>query len=575
MVAFLAVTWADAPPASLQALRQSLASDADWRGAADEPHLLLVVRGPMGPRVRRLPAGRGWIVGDLYRRDFGPVAADEADHLMISRTCPARVIAERLCETYWGRYVAVIDPGVEGGAVFRDPSGAVDALTWSAGGLSLAGSHMPGWLPPQAMPDLAFDWPTIARWLVDGSVAAVTSGLRNVRSVTPGALAQVGGDEVQVWRPASFARAGCASIAAATEALPVLLDACVAAATSEARCVAAEISGGLDSAILASSLARGCGDRVGLWMNYHAADGSGDERRYAHDVAALWGVTLTEVVKAPFVYNADLVEATGAGLRPGFHALDAGGDAEIAARLAAASADRMVSGQGGDMALFNLPTGVVVADHLRDQGLRGLVSPYVLQVSRWTRQSVWKTLRQALSPWAAWPGEALASEHPWMAGAQDLPPAKRAHIVMLAQKLSTHIENRRSRQAEVLTPFLFQPILEHCLAIPVPDLTAEGRERALARRAFADRLPPSVLGRRDKGEFSAYYARVLAESLPFLRAYLLEGRLAAEGLIDPAWFDQRLSLEALIWQAQSAAIMSAVTVEAWVRCWSRRAAGSV
>jgi asparagine synthase (glutamine-hydrolysing) len=574
VVAFVAFRWSGDPPPVLVLVRSALAGIANWRAAVDEAGLLLAVRGPHWPRVRRLPAGRGWVVGDLHRQSFGPVAEGEVDHLMISQVTPPTEIADRLCDTYWGRYVALIDPGGAGEAVFRDPSGAVDALTWRASGLSFAGSHMPDWLPSLALPDLSFDWAVIGRWLVDGSAAAVTSGLAGVRSVTPGALALTGRPEVQVWRPAAFARRAIGPVDQAADVLPGLLDRCVAAATADAPSLAAEISGGLDSAILASSLAGGGVGRVKAWMNYYAAEGSGDERAYARDVAALWGVTLTEVVKARFVYDADKVETTATGLRPGFHALDAGGDADIAARLAALGADRMVSGQGGDMVLFNLPTGVVVADHLRRTGLRGLASPYVVEVARWTRQSVWRTLAQALHPLAAWPGEALAKGHPWMVDTAGLPPGKRAHIVMLAQKLTTHIENRRARQAEVLTPFLFQPILEHCLAIPVPDLTVGGRDRGLARRAFADRLPLSVLNRRDKGEFSAFYARVVGRSLEFLRPYLLDGRLAAQGLLDRPRFDKLLTLESLVWQADSAAIMSAVTVEAWLRVWARRAAGS-
>lgn len=188
---------------------------------------------------------------------------------------------------------------------------------------------------------------------------------------------------------------------------------------------------------------------------------------------------------------------------------------------------------------------------------------------------VWAaTLGQALKPGAAWWGEAKLHDHPWMAGASGLPPGKRAHIAIIAQKLTAHIENRRSRQAEILTPFLFQPIVEHCLAVPVPDLTAGGRERALARRAFAARLPVSVLERREKGEFSAFYHRVIADSLPFLRGYLLDGELAGAGLIDTDRFDRLLTVENLIWHADSAPIMAAATAEAWVRCWRRRGAGS-
>lgn len=574
MAGFLAVRWRGEARPAVEVARSALEGVADWRVVVDAPGLLLAIRGPNWPRVRCLPAGRGWVIGDLHRADFGPVSDDEADHLMISLASPAELIARRLSEVYWGRYVALIDPGKDGEAVFRDPSGALDAFTWSVAGLSLAGSHWPDWLPAALKPPLVFDWPVIGHWLKDGSASAVTSGLRGLVSVTPGTVASTSGEVVQVWRPGDIARRPALPAAEAAEALPPLLDACVAAAAADGEVLAAEISGGLDSAILASSLAKLAPDRVRLWMNYHAAEGSGDERAYARDVAGLWDLPLTEVLKSPFAYSAELIEETATGLRPGFHALDAGGDADIAARLAAAGATRMVSGQGGDMALFNLPTGVIFADHLRRAGIPGLGSPYLAQVARWTRQSVWKVLADSLSPRAAWRGEALARDHPWMAGTRGLAPGKRAHIVMLAQKLSTHIENRRGRQAEVLTPFLSQPVLEHCLAIPVPDLTEGGRDRALARRAFADRLPVSVRERRDKGEFSAYYARVVADSLDFLRSYLLDGELVAQGLIERSAMDRRLRLEVLIWQAESAAILAAVTVEAWVRCWRRRGAGS-
>lgn len=575
MVGYVALHWSEAvAPSALEPLRAVLARQSDWRIAVDVDSLLLAVRGPAWPRVRRLPAGRGWVVGDLFSRTFRPVADDEADYLMISQACPALEVAERLRDTYWGRYVALIDPRRAAGGVYRDPSGAVDALTWRGGGVSITAAQCPAWMPPGLVPAVTFDWPEIGRWLVDGSAPAVRSGLRSVRSVTPGAFAAFAGGERQVWRPSDYAQRPSVSAADAAAALPDLLDQCVAAAIADAAGIAAEISGGLDSAILASSLAPAGGERVRHWFNYHAAEGSGDERAFARDVAARWGVRLTEVFRAPFRYDADLLEGGAFGLRPGFQAFDAAADIDLARRLAEAGCDRIVSGQGGDMTLFNIPTAVVVADHLRAKGLRGLSSPYVADVARWTRQSVWRTLGQALKPGAAWWGEAKLHDHPWMAGTAGLPPGKRAHIAIIAQKLTAHIENRRSRQAEILTPFLFQPIVEHCLAVPVPDLTAGGRERALARRAFAARLPVSVLERREKGEFSAFYHRVIADSLPFLRGYLLDGELAGAGLIDTDRFDRLLTVENLIWHADSAPIMAAATAEAWVRCWRRRGGGS-
>ncbi|HEX7945077.1 MAG TPA: asparagine synthase-related protein, partial [Phenylobacterium sp.] len=353
-------------------------------------------------------------------------------------------------------------------------------------------------------------------------------------------------------------------------ALPELLDACVRALTTDAQAILAEISGGLDSAIVASSLAPVAGGKVRQWLNFHAAGGSGDELVFAREVAALQGFALTETLKSPLVFSAERVEAGARGLRPGFNALDSARDRDVAQLTEQLGVDRIVTGQGGDMVFFNTPTPLVAADFLRRAGPRGLVSPYLAQVSRWTRQSVWRTLGQALDPHAAWPGEARVASHGWMQGTAGLPPGKRAHIAVLAQKLTVNIENLRGRRAEVINPLLAQPMVEHCLAIPTPDLTAGGRDRALARRAFVACIPEAVRERREKGDFSVYYGRAVADGLGFLRPYLLAGRLAAKGLIDRARFERLLSEEDLIWRAETAPIMNALTVEAWVRVWEAR-----
>ena len=61
--------------------------------------------------------------------------------------------------------------------------------------------------------------------------------------------------------------------------------------------------------------------------------------------------------------------------------------------------------------------------------------------------------------------------------------------------------------------------------------------------------------------------------LPFLRAYLLDGRLAAEGVLDRAGLEARLTEDALRWRGGAAQILAAVSVEAWVRRWMGRREG--
>ena len=559
MVAYLAALDVGRGPDRLASLREAAKRAEGWRLAVDQPRTLIMVRGDAP--VRTLQAGRGWVIGDLYR-EGRPVGA-EPPSVRISQALPGVEVARDLCAHFWGRYVALIREADGRVLILRDPSGAVEAIRWRVGPVAMAGSELPDWLPAVYSPDLSIDWNAVARWLVSPGAAAVQSGLAGLTSVTPGALQGEG--EVQIWRPDDFARQPAPDIGA----LPELLDRCVAALASGSRAIQAEISGGLDSAILAASLAKVAGPKVSEWINYHAADGQGDERVFARQVAALWQLPLFETVKPPFELTLKRLEESAAGLRPGFTALDGQRDLDGAVRAWALGVDRVFTGQGGDMVFFQTPTPVLAADHLRARGIAALTSPYLQEVGRWTRRSVWSLATTAVDRRSAWSGEASVAGHPWMHGAGDLPPAKRAHIAQLAQKLAINIDNRRSRVAEVVHPLICQPMMERWLAIPADQLTLGGRDRGLARAVFGDRLPAAIRDRRGKGELTGYYGRGVAASLAWARSYLLDGRLAAEGLIDRARFEQVLTPEHQIWRGDAYVVLTALTVEAWVRRWEQ------
>ena len=116
--------------------------------------------------------------------------------------------------------------------------------------------------------------------------------------------------------------------------------------------------------------------------------------------------------------------------------------------------------------------------------------------------------------------------------------------------------------------------MEWSLRTPVHLLAPDGRERGLARDAFADRLPDSVLARKGKGDYAAYFNQQAVQNLPFLRTYLLDGRLAAQGVIDRVVMEARLDEDALRWHGGAPEILAVVSVEAWVRRWERRRPGA-
>nr|WP_281268535.1 asparagine synthase-related protein [Fulvimonas soli] len=61
---------------------------------------------------------------------------------------------------------------------------------------------------------------------------------------------------------------------------------------------------------------------------------------------------------------------------------------------------------------------------------------------------------------------------------------------------------------------------------------AGGRNRAVARSAFAEMLPRQVLERRSKGSFMGYSGAVYRRNKNAMRNFLLDGQLQAHGLLD-------------------------------------------
>jgi asparagine synthase (glutamine-hydrolysing) len=164
------------------------------------------------------------------------------------------------------------------------------------------------------------------------------------------------------------------------------------------------------------------------------------------------------------------------------------------------------------------------------------------------------------------------SSHPWIADIEDLPPAKRLHVANLASALLQYGASRRSKVIDVIHPLISQPILEQCLALPVDLLVQGGRDRALAREAFRARLPSAVYRRRSKGELSAFHSWAMAAALPSLRAFLLDGRLCEQGLIDRARLEPVLEEAYLAQHGGILDILRAAAIEAWVRHWEGRMA---
>lgn len=579
MQRYLAFGWppaSDAGAARAAAWSAQLAGCPGWRLALRREGLEVWKVDGRGPALQVLGGGVVVLGHILDRRGSGRAC------LPTLPVAPA-LAARRLRDDAWGAYVALFTDAADGlVAAVRDPSGGLDAITWRCGELVAVAddiTHLPSGFAPA---ETGLAWDAITAIVADAYATGHLSPLAGYTGLAPGVLrafAQPAAQDLAVWRPSDVARREAALPAGALR--DVVVRAVEGLAQPHAR-ILVDASGGLDSSIVCAALALGgAADRVACAVNYHVADGAGDERRWAAEVCGHLGLLLATVDRdAPPLVEADFAELAR-HVGPALSALDTPRDRDAEARARTLGATAIFGGQGGDAVFFQLPTAQVIADLFRSQGVRAWRHPLITAWPRWLRRSVWSVLWEASrgtppGPDGGWStllgprvraGMAVA-RHPWLQDLDDLPPAKQLQIRAAVGTGHHHWGRaRRSRAADIVQPLLSQPVLEACLAAPTWAHVEGGRDRALARAAFAGTLPASVLDRRSKGALASHYARRAAASLDFLRPHLLDGVLCDAGVLDRAAVEAALRPEALIWTAAGARLTRAALIESWARYW--------
>jgi asparagine synthase (glutamine-hydrolysing) len=561
-------------------LRKALVDKDAWVVMVERPGQLVFARLTRPISVRKLRGGRGMLIGDLFDADGVSAASELFEGSAASR--PTRSLALELIELYWGRYVVVFtraDGRPE--AVFRDPSGALDCACWMQGGLHIASNDPPDALLTPISRDLSLDWNVLAEHLADPSLISTRSAFRGLETVTPGALRSFGPrkGEHQIWRPSAIAAGRLQNQDAAEQRLAHTIDR-VVVALSKRRRILAEVSGGLDSSIVASALKMAKAN-VTAWITFVSDDRAGDETIYAQALGRALGFQSIEVRKSLEPVTPSTIAATQNGVEVSLNALDRQYDRHILELADTFEADALFTGFGGDAVFFQMADPAIIEDLVSRLGRRMLFTPALSALARWTRRSAYELAWRAL--WSrrcnvAYPTGGLEwrthrpspRPHPWCADIDALPPAKRLQIISLTHMLSGYGRSLRGIRLDLIHPHLTQPVLEFALRTPVDLLVKGWRDRGLTREAFRDRLPKAIVERRSKGDLGVLHAENFVAGLPELRPFLLDGRLVQAGLIDRARLDVALDERALAQHGGHPDILHAAATEAWVRHWAAR-----
>lgn len=477
----------------------------------------------------------------------------------------------------WGNFLAFAGEG-EWLRVERAPITGLPLYWIRFGEGMLFASHLS--LVADLLADLAVDWEFVAQSLSCINLRTDRTGLRGLAELLPGTRLEYDGRAARItstWSPWDHVVPSLPPhVDELARDLERRLIACHCAWSGSRRDILLELSGGLDSSIVAAALA---GSGAGFSaINFVTPRGDGDERMYARVVAARCGADLIEADLGG--EDIDLI-APPAILqpRPVEYGVLKGIDAAFG-RAAPASDAAIFSGIGGDN-IFGFDSSVApIFDAWESFGLSHRSFAALRDVARTADTTLWNALdlvRQARRAGRrrGWRRESLFLSagaipeaplpHPWDDGADRVGPGKRNHVEALRRILDFMDRPGRWHDRDVVAPLLSQPVVELCLSVPNWAWMSGGRDRAIARAAFAHRLPPEIVWRRGKGRIESVLVPAYLAQRSRLADLLLGGRLAAAGLIDREAVEDYLSRDLALGDFAYYRLLEIADVERWVR----------
>jgi asparagine synthase (glutamine-hydrolysing) len=524
----------------------------------------------------RVPGG-GIAIGHIFLRD-GTRLREESTLTTSLTPGNARTL---LLEQCWGEYLFVqpAEGGTSRSLIMRDPSGGVACVYRISGDAGFVTSDI-SIATRLNLYERRVDWDFIAHFLAYPYVKSERTGLSGVRELLPGCTLCMHGSKPAVeqsWSPWDFVAPARrqARIDDAAAELRTVVERTVRSWAGVDKTALVELSGGLDSSIVATCL-HGTPARAFCVTLVPALPGA-DERVYAEAVAH--GLDTNLHVETLDVDSARFDDPVPPwSVIPGAGPLQHAVDRIMAAVASREGLDCFYSGGGGDTVFSFLGGTAPAADAFRVHGPVAALRT-IGQLSELHQCTFWLvsklTLQQLLSrrqPERANgnllnPSAVLDNpdSHPWTEAPRNALPGDRERIDGLAGTQLFRDALPRGMKRWCRLPLLSQPVMETCLSIPSWMWVAGGRNRAVARLAFSDTLPEHVLNRRSKGSFSQYNAAVYRRNKNAMRRFLLEGQLQAHGLLGTEalsdFFDRPLSPR----DRSFMRVVDLCRVENWVR----------
>lgn len=547
------------------------------------------VRVEAGPNVDRLYVmenGGGLILGRVFE------GAQE-----IGCAIPA-LDPETLVRRYWGRYVALFPKTHSGDLqVLRDPSGSVPCQFGKVDELDvifMCVKDFEALTPGTLGVNSAF----IRSYLLFDSTFVRSTGISEISAVLPGELLTFGPegravDASFLWNPLAIAREDQVTGEQAATLLRQSVEQAVKAWAGCFDSILLELSGGLDSSIIAQCLGRTTARSRTLCRNFFSSHPGSDERRFAQAAARSAGLKLLEEpVETQYAIDPDTVRERVTTPYP-WWMVDQSGLARELAFMSRWAIDAIFNGDGGDEVFYFggcLPTAV---DFAWEQGLRARLLQVAYSDALAEKDTLWSVLKSVMKyavQRRSWHMRDLITRehmslmpfevkrdtwrnmevwHPLFRQSMQVPPGKFGHAYLLCFGTAQSYVPAPVAAAPIgIAPLRSQPVLEASLRIPLYELRFAGRDRALARDAFSDALPPEIRHRSSKAVADFQVGEVFRKNIRVVRELLLDGFLARERLIKRDEVEQVLSGKLSSASSTVVELGTYLNVEGWARCFA-------
>lgn len=563
---------------------------------------LMAYSGPERDRVMRsyvLPDSAGVIIGRLFsvhqNSPIGDLSAARAREIVETE-------GRHLLRTYWGNYVAIFRDAESGTRhVIRDCSGRIPCYYTSQHRVALFFSSLTDIRSLGLR--LTINDRYLAQTILHPQLHVRETALNEVSDVLAGDCVKVsyqGLQQYPVWRPHHYVSMNpIDDYPTALSTLRASTESTVAAWGSVYNRVLLSLSGGLDSAIVL-----GCLSRLGLaakvaCVNLFIPGGQADERDYARAAARMAGVPLTEVaLVADAQAFFDGIQRIPPQPKPDVSHLGRmpliGAFNRLAQNL---GCDSVWTGQGGDHLFMQPPHSLGAADYLLQHKMPWELLQVAYDSSVLDRNSFWSVLltsiryRFAIGVTNEPPEESPADgrefvirgslsrqtavpETPSKRCMSSPPPGKQVQLRYLVELLNRHRPLVGIESPFEQHPLISQPLIEASLRIPVYRLQRGGRHRAMAREAFADRVPTCILQREDKGDVTSHVGAQLRGGAAMQRDALLDGYLCSRGIIERAALEKILLCRDTFRTAELFPLMSCLAAEMWAKHFATMKSGS-